>query len=62
MTNYQNKKTHISAWYQRICLDYAIYNNKVDSEEVNMGMKMQIFERDKNYKEIRKFLGKECNK
>jgi len=58
----QNKKTHISAWYQRICLDYAIYNTKVDSEELNMGMKMQIFERDRNYKEIRNFLGKECNK
>ena len=58
----QNKKTHISSWYQRVCLDYAIYNTHSDIEEVKIGMKMQIFERDKNYKEIRKFLGKECNK
>ena len=58
----QNKKTHISSWYQRVCLDYAIYNTETEIDEINLGINMQKLERDKNYKEIRKLLGKECNK
>ena len=58
----QNKKTHISSWYQRVCLDYAIYNSKTSNEEIKKGIEMQIYEKNKNYKEIRKFLGKELGK
>ena len=57
-----NKKTHISSWYQRVCLDHAIYKTKNLDQEIKDGAKMHFLEKDKNYKEIRKILGKEYNK
>ena len=58
----QNKKTHISSWYQRVCLDYAIYNTKTEDNDIKIGIKMHNLTKDKNFKEIRSFLGKDYNK
>lgn len=58
----QNKKTHISAWFQRVALDYAIYNTKTTNEEILTGIKMHNFEKNKNYKNLKEFLGKELYK
>jgi len=57
-----NKKTHISAWYQRVCLDHAIYQTKNLDQEIEDGVKLHILEKNKDYKEVRKFLGKEYSK
>ena len=57
-----NKKTHISSWYQRVCLDHAIYKTKNLDQEIKDGAKMHFLEKNKNYKEIRKILGKEYSK
>ena len=57
-----NKKTHISSWYQRVCLDHAIYKTKNLETEIEDGIKMHLLEKNGNYKEVRKILGKEYSK
>lgn len=57
-----NKKSHISAWLQGLSLDYAIYNTKTDNEEIKQCIKMHQYEKVKNYKKIKEFLGKDISK
>ena len=55
-----NKKTHISAWCQRVALHYAINDTKFDqnnSEMIDM-VKLTLLDKNEKYKEIRSFLGK----
>jgi len=57
-----NKKTHISAWFQRVALHYAIYNINTNNSELELGIKMHKFASGKKYKDIRSFLGKDGSK
>ena len=57
-----NKKTHLSAWFQRVSLHYSIYDLISNNTEIEKAKEMNIYEFNNNLKEIRNFLGKDINK
>lgn len=58
----KNKKTRITDWYRIICKHYEKISKETDIDEINEGIKIRKLEKDKNYKEIRNFLGKDLSK
>lgn len=52
-----NKKTHLSAWAQRVALDRAIQNKTGENQEMKDLIHFTILDFKKDYTSIRKFLG-----
>ena len=52
------KKTHDPAWLSRLSLDYCINNKHTNDFELNEGKKLTYLVKNKDYKNIRKYINK----
>ena len=67
----ENKKTHLSDWFQQKCLMMCIKNNNITNKDlyeninekmIKKGMEITKLEKLEKYKEIRKYFNKDENK